>query len=214
MKHKALPRLPSSDDAYDVFEDDSLTFPPRAPSTSPALQSQIEQGYFTGHIPDTSIAQTVSLITAASSEEPETTTPSASALSTPIATGLPSVPPKDDAGDSQSKLAELRHRLQRIEQSLYIQLANTPISSLNDVRRSFLASAKGTEKRLTAWQKKHLSPKVAPAPASLEKQEPQWWRKGCHAVPGANVIVREDDWGSIIAFTLRLVLLCLYADHC
>jgi 1-phosphatidylinositol-3-phosphate 5-kinase len=210
MKHKSLPRLPSSDDAYDVFEDDSLTFSPRAPSTSPALQAHTEEGYFTGtgHIPDTSIAQTVSLMTAVSSEEPESTTPSASAMSTPIATGLPSVPPKDDAGDSQSKLSELRHRLQRIEQSLYVQLANTPITSLNDVRRSFLASAKGTEKRLTAWQKKHMSPKVAAAAAPLEKQEPQWWKKGCHAVPGANVIVREDDWGSIIAFTLRFDLTC------
>lgn len=32
--------------------------------------------------------------------------------------------------------------------------------------------------------------------------EPEWWNSGCHAVPGGNVIVREDDWGSIIAFTL------------
>lgn len=195
VKHKSLPRLPSSDDAYDVFEDDSLAFSPRAPSTSPVGQSQGEEdGYFTGHIPDTSLGQTASLITAASSEAPES---SESTLSTP--TAGPSVPPKDD---SQSKLSQLRHRLQQLEQSLYIQLASTPISSLNDVRRSFLASAKGTEKRLTAWQKKHLNSKVALTVQLEGKEEPEWWRKGCHAVPGANVIVREDDWGSIIAFTI------------
>lgn len=36
--------------------------------------------------------------------------------------------------------------------------------------------------------------------------EPEWWQRGYHAVPGANVIVKEDDWGSIIAFTLRYVM--------
>ncbi|KAF8497738.1 hypothetical protein F5888DRAFT_1803202 [Russula emetica] len=33
-------------------------------------------------------------------------------------------------------------------------------------------------------------------------QEPHWWHSGFHAVPGGNVIVQEEDWGSIIAFTL------------
>ena len=34
-------------------------------------------------------------------------------------------------------------------------------------------------------------------------QEPHWWHSRFHAVPGGNVIVQEEDWGSIIAFTLR-----------
>jgi 1-phosphatidylinositol-3-phosphate 5-kinase len=36
-------------------------------------------------------------------------------------------------------------------------------------------------------------------------QEPHWWHSGFPAVPGGNVIVQEEDRGSIIAFTLRYV---------
>ncbi|KAF8497755.1 hypothetical protein F5888DRAFT_1694551 [Russula emetica] len=31
---------------------------------------------------------------------------------------------------------------------------------------------------------------------------PHWWHSGFHAVPGGNVIVQQEDWDSIIAFTL------------
>lgn len=34
-------------------------------------------------------------------------------------------------------------------------------------------------------------------------EEPEWWNSVCHVVPASNMIVREDDWGSLIAFTLR-----------
>jgi 1-phosphatidylinositol-3-phosphate 5-kinase len=110
------------------------------------------------------------------------------------------VPPKDDA---EQLLAALRHNFQKIEQSLYTQLAKTPEGSLNDVRRSFLATAKGTQKRLKAWQKKHLGVSKSKVVGELVAEEPEWWGKGCHAVPGANIIVRENDWGSIIAHTLK-----------
>jgi hypothetical protein len=35
-------------------------------------------------------------------------------------------------------------------------------------------------------------------------QEPQWWHARYHAVPGGNVIIQEETWGSIITFTLRV----------
>ncbi|KAF9005762.1 hypothetical protein BDZ89DRAFT_1079975 [Hymenopellis radicata] len=40
---------------------------------------------------------------------------------------------------------------------------------------------------------------------SQEEQEPltpNWWSKSSHVPPSGNVIVREDDWGSIIAFSM------------
>lgn len=96
----------------------------------------------------------------------------------------------------------MRHNFQRSEQQLYAELARTPFSNLNDVRRSFVAAARGAAKRLSAWEAKHASgpPTV---PDTILYSEPEWWRAGCHAVPGGNIIVRENDWGSIIAFTLR-----------
>jgi 1-phosphatidylinositol-3-phosphate 5-kinase len=114
----------------------------------------------------------------------------------------PTVPPKN-TDDSRKLLAALRHNFQKIEQLLYTQLAKTSEGSLNDVRRAFLATAEGTKKRLQAWKKKHLSAAKAKLVGDLVADEPPWWDKRCHAVPGGNIIVREDDWGSIIAHTLR-----------
>ena len=39
--------------------------------------------------------------------------------------------------------------------------------------------------------------------AKFEASDPEWFGNGCHAIPGGNVLVREGEWGSIIAFTLR-----------
>lgn len=93
-------------------------------------------------------------------------------------------------------LSNLRYSFQKVEQSLCAQLAQQP---LNDIRRAFLSAAKGTTKRLTAWQRKHVLPEQV---FEFDFPEPDWWAKGCHAVPGGSVLVREDDWGSIIAYTL------------
>jgi len=186
---KMLPRLPSIDDAYDVFDTidvpsgattpkatTSSTFPPLPPTTpgSPSHDAQRQDSYFSNT--DSSIS---------------TDTQSSK---------TPTLPPKDDA---EQLLAALRHNFQKIEQSLYTQLAKTPEGLLNDVRRSFLATAKGTQKRLKAWQKKHLGVSKSQAVGELVAEEPDWWGKGCHAVPGGNIIVRENDWGSIIAHTLK-----------
>ena len=96
----------------------------------------------------------------------------------------------------------LRHNFHQIEQSLYTLLAKTSDDSLNEARSTFLSTGRGTQKRLSAWQRKHLGPK-AKLVGDLVAEEPVWWGKDCHVVPRGNIIVRENDWGSIIAHTLR-----------
>ncbi|KAL1743638.1 hypothetical protein HDZ31DRAFT_83264 [Schizophyllum fasciatum] len=191
---KALPRLPSVDDAYDDIDEPST---PRAMvSRSPisGLPGSVGSNragstdYF-GSVP----SERGSMSEAASSRS----SIASSSASVPSPTPLKETPPQD-------LLLNMRHTFQRTEQSLYAQLARTPADTLNDVRRSFLSSARGADRRLQAWQKKHL-PKVAkkgPSLAKVDAAEPEWFRKSCHAAPDSNVIVREEDWGSIIAFTL------------
>lgn len=120
------------------------------------------------------------------------------------------------------RLSALRHTFHRTEHSLYAQLARTPPGSLNDVRRAFLYAATGAGRRLWAWQRKHVwnsersggaeagggtatggARSVSDQRGALGVEEPEWWGKKCHVLPGGSVVVREDDWGSIIAFTLR-----------
>ncbi|KAF8213990.1 hypothetical protein K438DRAFT_1660635 [Mycena galopus ATCC 62051] len=207
---KALPRLPSVDDAYfddetseggedddDDTESDSTTprvhrpghlivgLPPSAPTT-PQIQRTAQELF---------------------PSPPTASPPFARASSDPTTpTSPPVLPP---TGDSLELLASLRLYFQGAEQALYAQLAHTPVSMLNDVRRAFLATAKSAERRLAAWQKKHLvvpgrgkNKRGREVQQKMEVPEPEWWAKGCHTAPGCNVIVREDDWGSIIAFTL------------
>ena len=116
----------------------------------------------------------------------------------------------DPGGDSLQLLSDLRFKFQRTEQELYLELSQTSERNLNDARRAFVTAARGATRRLSAWEKKHLSPPVYKSLAGDRHgvPEPEWWQSGCHAVPGGNVIVRENDWGSIIAFTLRWVI-CL-----
>ncbi len=105
----------------------------------------------------------------------------------------------------------MRFTFQRVEQALYSQLRDTPNSTLNNVRREFHSAARGAGKRLAAWEVKHVVKDTRPRLVADREaiQEPRWWHSGFHAVPGGNVIVQEEDWGSIIAFTLRYVTLCV-----
>ncbi|KAF7358551.1 hypothetical protein MVEN_00906500 [Mycena venus] len=214
---KALPRLPSVDDAYfddsaseggdddddDDAENDSTTpktfrppnssanhlvtgLPPSAPTT-PQIQRTAQE-----------------LFPSPSSPPPlaRASTDPTSAPPTPSVSASASAPTLPQTGDSLELLTSLRQTFHGAEQALYAQLAQTPVSALNDVRRAFLIVAKGAERRLAAWQKKHL---VVPGRAKskrnremqqkMEAPEPEWWGKGCHTAPGCNVIVREDDWG-------------------
>ena len=99
----------------------------------------------------------------------------------------------------------IRFAFQRAEQALYSQLCDTPNATLNDVRREFHSAAQAASRRLAAWEGKHMSKdarqRIAASREAIPK--PQWWHSGYHAVPGGSVIVQEEDWGSIIAFTLR-----------
>ncbi|KAK1234614.1 hypothetical protein PQX77_002181, partial [Marasmius sp. AFHP31] len=247
---KSLPRLPSSDDAYDDFDSPSHPHPhphPHSSSSASGLPTPRPRPKPEG-LPLTPTTPTskgqhhyFQSRTDVDSEETET---SKTPTGTPKATrpALPSTPSTESLTSLSSSststsisgtqdrdptllLSNLRQTFHRTEQSLYTQLSQTPPSSLNLVRRSFLSAARGVERRLGAWQKKHVGVglRVVPlnAKSSSEKEkekekekdkesgklslyvtEPKWWHKSCHVVPGGNIIVREDDWGSIIAFTL------------
>lgn len=82
--------------------------------------------------------------------------------------------------------------------------SNAPSSVLNDIRREFYSAARSARKRLAVWEAKHVSKHARPRLAADREviQEPYWWHSGFYAVPGGNVIVQEEDWGIIIAFTL------------
>ncbi|THU82605.1 hypothetical protein K435DRAFT_445881 [Dendrothele bispora CBS 962.96] len=144
---------------------------------------------------------------ASSGASSSTSTPSSSSVSdaTPTPSREQSTSSKVQSPDKpiSELLMNLRQTFQKTEQSLYIQLSKTPVSSLNDVRRAFLSSAKGAQRRLAAWQEKHFGKKSKPD--NLKVPEPDWWGKACHVLPQGNIVIREDDWGSIIAFTLNTV---------
>lgn len=175
--------MPSEDDAYEILEDPStpvaqpLSLPPSGQSS--AIDSE--------RTDDTSSA------------------PRCNRDSTSSTTDTMSRSSRSDIADSISLLSGLRHTFQRTEQNLYAELSRTPSATLNDVRRSFVTAARGASRRLTAWEAKH-SPQMNKSTSSVSVpsiEEPEWWKSNCHAVPGGKFVVREDDWGSIIAFTLR-----------
>lgn len=99
-------------------------------------------------------------------------------------------------------LSNLRQAFQATEQALYTSLNKSPASSVNDVRRLFVSSSKAASKRLAAWQAKHASG-AEEVVGKVYYPEPEWWAPGCHSLPGGSVVVREGEWASVIAFTLR-----------
>jgi 1-phosphatidylinositol-3-phosphate 5-kinase len=212
---KSLPRLPSSVDPYD--EGDEPTTPtagaetPKAhtaglpPPSSPLLvsRSPLQRSV------DDSIISTASSTTDDGSSIADLSESHSSAIQRSNSTTQLDAMGKVSGSDPVELLSGLWEAFQNTERSLYAQLSQTPSSLLNDVRLSFLSAAQGTRRRLHAWQKKHLSKalKGAGAIGELSAPEPEWFKKGYHPVPRGSVIVREEDWGSIIAFTLRYVRL-------
>ncbi|TFK51229.1 hypothetical protein OE88DRAFT_1799856 [Heliocybe sulcata] len=188
LNHKTLPRLPSTDD-----NDESIESTPKAKDVPlPPVPSSY---------PTTSVG---------SSSETNLAVPRpplVRAKTSVSALRQSQQAQRESDLDCVQKLSTLRHTFQRTEQSLYAELLQTPTSSLNDVRRSFHSAARGAARRLAAWERKHQVSTVdgEPAAEKLCQSEPEWWGSGCHAVPGGNVVVRENDWGSIIAFTLSSV---------
>ncbi|KAG8935294.1 hypothetical protein FRC01_003045 [Tulasnella sp. 417] len=103
-------------------------------------------------------------------------------------------------------LNALRQSFQRTEQGLYKVLAETPDCYLNDVRRRFRVKSEQAKRKLDKWQAKHGTGAdgVLGDVGSFESgpYEPEWWAPGHHLMPKSRVIVREKDWGSIVAYTL------------
>lgn len=179
---KALPRLPSEDSDFDVY--DGATTPKRHPTNEPTITQTPKT------LPESNDSY---LFPPPSHVDEKSSSATGSSLSS-----------RSNTTESISLLSGLRLTFQRTEQNLYAELSKTPSATLNDVRRSFVTAARGASRRLTAWEAKH-SPQVHKVKPSNRPtiEEPEWWKHSCHAVPGGKFVVREDDWGSIIAFTLR-----------
>jgi 1-phosphatidylinositol-3-phosphate 5-kinase len=188
MTSKDLPPLPASDDESSEEErtaSQSHSPSPRRPlnsrttSTSPSTTSSIQ-------------STTESLF----SLRPESTRMDKPAA--PYPPGLP-VPLRQ----SRKQLRKLRASFQDALNTLRKKVQDTPVSSLNDVRRAFRSTARGTGKRLAAWHTKHVPGAPVNLLGDVTQAEPEWWSVTCHTVPGGRVVVREGEWGSVIAFTLR-----------
>jgi len=81
----------------------------------------------------------------------------------------------------------------------------TPTSALNDIQREFHSAVRGAAQAFGCSGDKHVSKDLRLCLAAHREaiQEPHWWHSGFHPVPGGNVIVQEEGWGSIITSTLR-----------
>ncbi|KAG8733882.1 hypothetical protein FRC11_000760 [Ceratobasidium sp. 423] len=101
-------------------------------------------------------------------------------------------------------LKSLRAQLLSHERELYDAVAHVGPGTFNDVRRQFIVQGRAAVNRIKAWEKKHV-PEVQGSGTikEINCQEPSWWGKDTHVVPGSDVIINEGDLGSIIAFTLR-----------
>ncbi|KAG8898774.1 hypothetical protein FRB99_007174 [Tulasnella sp. 403] len=184
IRTKRLPSTPED-------SDDDVT-----PSANPPTNAEASS------TPDCPIVQEKSI---GSSEELVCNTPSSYNISLPGSdTELPS-----PAGSASSNVFTLLQRLRlsfrETELALYKRLAETPPDHINDVRRAFWASSQGAKWRLAAWQMKHAPRAIDVADVGefdSSPGDPEWWAAGYHALPRSRVIVREKDWGSIIAFTL------------
>ena len=194
---KSLPRLPSSDDAEEDPPEEGLTPKGLLPVSLPATPTPTHSAQSSS-----SSAATIRPTPTQSGSEPSSGSNSS----------------WDDISDDVSPLrllTNMRFAFQRAEQALYAQLRDTPHSALNNMRREFHSAAQGASRRLAAWEVKHVSKDARPRLAADREaiQEPRWWHSGYHAVPGGNVIVQEEDWGSIIAFTLGYVPSCVFVSQ-
>ncbi|KAI0701295.1 hypothetical protein BC835DRAFT_236879 [Cytidiella melzeri] len=190
--HKSLPRLPSADEAYESFDDAGFATPKGHPSNLPPHPPNTPMTPKTNSAGQLAFPFPQKLDIAGLVEHPADGSRSSISVSDSTSWSQPT---------SLELLTSMRHTFQRTEQNLYAELSRAQLASLNDVRRSFVSAGRGATKRLSAWEVKHASGPSIVSEASAHS-EPEWWKTGCHAVPGGNVIVRENDWGSIIAFTL------------
>ncbi|KAG7441741.1 uncharacterized protein BT62DRAFT_1079896 [Guyanagaster necrorhizus] len=123
------------------------------------------------------------------------------------------------ADDTETKklIPDLRESFHRTEQALYAELVRTPVGRLNDVRRGFLKGARHALEE-TEWREKrdkNLFKTLSKGSSRTADDggankpgtgkitlDPSWWEQRSHVLAGSNVIVKEDDWGSVIAWCL------------
>ena len=188
--------MPSSDDEY---EDDEMPTPKAVLAELPALTPSALGTPNLGCASDASTEGTpkTSSLTVSSKDTLDTGSIESSASKCASTQGK----------DPSQLLSDLRQCFQRDEQALYSQLSKARTSSLNDVRRDFRTTSRSAIRRLYAWELKHVpeqrNRKRGKFANFIETIEPEWWKEECHAVPGGSVIVRETEWASLIAFTLR-----------
>ena len=216
MENKELPALPTSDD--EGSGDEAGLSRPHSPLPRSPNAHSISFAHATTTTATTTTATTTTATATATDhfsslflhEFAKVDKPTAAAPYSPLGSGSP-ISTRQSQSQSQSPqwlFKQLRASFGNTERTLRQQVQDTPVSSLNDVRRAFRSSAQGISKRLAAWQRKHVR---AGAVASVEglgdvgkgMMEPEWWNVTCHTVPGGRVVVREGEWGSVIAFTLR-----------
>lgn len=136
--------------------------------------------------------------------------------------GLPAVSTKDDkvsgfyppTTQTEKPISDLRELFHRKEQALYAELGRTPVERLNDVRRGFMKGARRALEELEGRAKvpqmtdKNLAMTVMDNKGTVRSEgraissTPDWWGEKSHVLAGGNVVVGEDDWGSVIAWCL------------
>ncbi|KAK0200125.1 hypothetical protein DFS33DRAFT_126576 [Desarmillaria ectypa] len=117
--------------------------------------------------------------------------------------------------ETEKSISDLRESFHRKEQALYAELLRTPVERLNDVRRGFLKGARGALEELEGREKVprmadknsvktviNVGGTIKPGAGKITSN-PDWWEEKSHVLAGGNVIVREDDWGSVIAWCLK-----------
>lgn len=103
-------------------------------------------------------------------------------------------------------LEKLRHAFLTAELALYKQLAESHTDHLNEVRRQFRSSATLAKRRLKAWTDREApNAKGQEGLGDFDSSllDPEWFDRASYLPPSSRVVVRDKDWGSIIAFTLR-----------
>ncbi|KAG9019242.1 hypothetical protein FRB90_004804 [Tulasnella sp. 427] len=132
-------------------------------------------------------------------DDPGSTDTKPSLTTTPSTTTI-------DGLDVSDQLNSLRRAFNQTEQNLYKLLADTPDDYLNDVRQKFRVKAEQAKRRLEKWQTTQgRGGEDGLGQTELfdsQKFEPDWWAPGHHLMPKSRIIVREKDWGSIVAYTL------------
>jgi hypothetical protein len=110
-----------------------------------------------------------------------------------------------DTGGALVKLEKLKDRTQNRQQELLQLLQLNPLTHLNDVRRKFRSEASQLKRMIEGWLSKYFKPLNLASGQHLMQislQTPEWWDSNCHAVPGSRFVVKDGDWGTIIASTL------------